>query len=96
MKGELWLPTKYSRQKTQQRYLSFLTSNRTGAQEQVNEANGGDLEQGPAPQATLNPELMREIAVEVDADTVSKAFRTVVKKYQKACPHPWFSRGQSA
>lgn len=47
-----------------------------------------------APQPTLNPELMREIAVEVDADTVSKAFRTVVKKYQKLARIPGFRVGK--
>ena len=46
------------------------------------------------PQATLNPELMREIGVEVDADTVSKAFRTVVKKYQKLARIPGFRVGK--
>ena len=65
-----------------------------GGQEQVNEVNDSALEQGLAPQATLNPELMREIAVEVDADTVSKAFRTVVKKYQKLARIPGFRVGK--
>jgi len=46
------------------------------------------------PQATLNPALMREIAVEVDADTVSKAFRTVVKKYQRLARIPGFRVGK--
>ena len=46
------------------------------------------------PQPTLNPELMREISVEVDADTVSKAFRTVVKKYQKLARIPGFRVGK--
>lgn len=46
------------------------------------------------PQATLNPELMREISVEVDADTVSKSFRTVVKKYQKLARIPGFRVGK--
>ena len=46
------------------------------------------------PQATLNPELMREISVEVDADTVSKAFRRVVKKYQKLARIPGFRVGK--
>jgi trigger factor len=46
------------------------------------------------PQATLNPALMREISVEVDADTVSKAFRTVVKKYQKLARIPGFRVGK--
>ena len=46
------------------------------------------------PQPTLNPALMREISVEVDADTVSKAFRTVVKKYQKLARIPGFRVGK--
>ncbi len=46
------------------------------------------------PEATLNPELMREISVEVDAETVSKAFRTVVKKYQKLARIPGFRVGK--
>ncbi len=46
------------------------------------------------PQATLNPALMREINVEVDADTVSKAFRGVVKKYQKLARIPGFRVGK--
>ncbi len=37
---------------------------------------------------------MREIAVEVDADTVTKAFRTVVKKYQKLARIPGFRVGK--
>jgi trigger factor len=43
---------------------------------------------------SLNPDLMREIAVEVDADTVSKAFRGVVKKYQKLARIPGFRVGK--
>jgi trigger factor len=46
------------------------------------------------PQATLNPELMREISLEVDADTVSKSFRKVVKKYQKLARIPGFRVGK--
>ena len=37
---------------------------------------------------------MREISVEVDAQTVSKAFRTVVKKYQKLARIPGFRVGK--
>ncbi len=37
---------------------------------------------------------MREISVEVDADTVSKAFRTVIKKYQKLARIPGFRVGK--
>ncbi len=46
------------------------------------------------PQATLNPELMREVKVEADADTVSKSFRKVVKKYQKLARIPGFRVGK--
>lgn len=49
---------------------------------------------GAEVQPTLNPELMREIAVEVDAETVSKAFRTVVKKYQRLARIPGFRVGK--
>jgi trigger factor len=55
---------------------------------------GHDHDHDHEPQATLNPALMREIAVEVDADTVSKAFRTVVKKYQKLARIPGFRVGK--
>jgi trigger factor len=46
------------------------------------------------PQPTINPALMREVSVEVDADTVSKAFRSVVKKYQKLARIPGFRVGK--
>jgi trigger factor len=42
----------------------------------------------------LNPELAREIEVEVDADEVSKAFKTVVKRYQKLARIPGFRAGK--
>ena len=45
-------------------------------------------------QPTLNPELVREVSVEADADTVSKAFRTVVKKYQRLARIPGFRVGK--
>ena len=64
------------------------------AQEHVHDAEGSAHDHGAASQATLNPELMREIAVEVDADSVSKAFRTVVKKYQKLARIPGFRVGK--
>ncbi len=65
-----------------------------GAQEHTEEATNNGHDHGPAPKATLNPELMREIAVEVDADTVSKAFRTIVKKYQRLARIPGFRVGK--
>jgi trigger factor len=43
---------------------------------------------------TLNPELAREIEVEVPADEVSKAFRTVTKRYQKLARIPGFRAGK--
>jgi len=43
---------------------------------------------------TLNPELTREIEVEVDADEVSKAFKSVVKRYQKLARIPGFRAGK--
>jgi trigger factor len=43
---------------------------------------------------TLNPELLREIEVEVPADEVSKAFRTVTKRYQKMARIPGFRAGK--
>lgn len=55
---------------------------------------GHDHTHSHEPQATLNPELMREITVDADADTVAKAFRTVVKKYQKLARIPGFRVGK--
>lgn len=45
-------------------------------------------------QPTLNPDLIREVGVEVDADTVSKAFRSVIKKYQRLARIPGFRVGK--
>jgi len=47
-------------------------------------------EQGPS----LNPLLTREIAVEAPADEVAKAFRTVIKRYQKLARIPGFRVGK--
>ena len=46
--------------------------------------------QGPA----LNPDLTREISVEVPANDVSKAFAKVVKRYQKLARIPGFRAGK--
>ncbi|HEU4636462.1 MAG TPA: trigger factor [Edaphobacter sp.] len=43
---------------------------------------------------TLNPELTKEIAVEVPADEVSKTFKTVTKRYQKLARIPGFRAGK--
>lgn len=45
---------------------------------------------GPA----LNPELTREVEVEVPADEVSKTFKTVTKRYQKLARIPGFRAGK--
>jgi trigger factor len=43
---------------------------------------------------TLNPELTKEIQVEVDADEVSKTYKGVVKRYQKLARIPGFRAGK--
>lgn len=52
--------------------------------------HGQEHQHAPA----LNPELTREIEVEVDADEVSKAFKSVVKRYQKLARIPGFRAGK--
>jgi trigger factor len=52
--------------------------------------HGHDHQHGPS----LNPELMREIEVEVPADEVSKTYRTVIKRYQKLARIPGFRAGK--
>ncbi|MGI4756101.1 MAG: trigger factor [Janthinobacterium lividum] len=42
----------------------------------------------------LNPELTREVAVEVPADEVSKAFSKIVRRYQKMARIPGFRAGK--
>jgi trigger factor len=49
-----------------------------------------EYQQAPA----LNPELTREIEVEVAADEVSKTFKNVVKRYQKLARIPGFRAGK--
>ena len=49
-----------------------------------------DHQHGP----TLNPELTREIEVEVSADEVAQSFKTVVKRYQKLARIPGFRAGK--
>ena len=49
-----------------------------------------DHHHGPS----LNPELMREIEVEVPADEVSKTYKTVTKRYQKLARIPGFRAGK--
>jgi trigger factor len=47
-------------------------------------------EQAPS----LNPEVTREVEVEVPADEVARSFRTVVKRYQKQARIPGFRAGK--
>ncbi len=51
-------------------------------------------EHEPEAAPSLNPELTREIEVEVPADEVSKAFKTVTKRYQKQARIPGFRSGK--
>jgi trigger factor len=46
------------------------------------------------PGPTLNPELTREVEVEIPADEVSRSFKAVVKKYQKQARIPGFRAGK--
>jgi trigger factor len=43
---------------------------------------------------TLNPDLTREVEVEVPADEVSKTYKTVIKRYQKLARIPGFRAGK--
>lgn len=43
---------------------------------------------------SLNPECTREVEIEVPADEVAKAFRTVTKRYQKQARIPGFRAGK--
>jgi trigger factor len=45
-------------------------------------------------QPTLNPECTREVEIEVPAEEVSKAFRKVLKRYQKLARIPGFRPGK--
>ena len=49
-----------------------------------------DHQHGP----TLNPELTREIEVEVPADEVSETYKKVIKRYQKLARIPGFRAGK--
>ena len=46
------------------------------------------------PQPTLNPACTREIEVEAPSDEVDKAFRSVIKRYQKLARIPGFRPGK--
>jgi trigger factor len=52
--------------------------------------DGHQHQHGPS----LNPELTREVEVEVPADEVSKAYKTITKRYQKLARIPGFRAGK--
>jgi len=64
----------------------------TEAAAHENHAHGHDHEHAQGPR--LNPECTREVEVEVPADAVSKAFRGVIKKFQKQAHIPGFRAGK--
>ena len=43
---------------------------------------------------TLNPELTREVEIEIPADDVSRSFRAIVKRFQKQARIPGFRAGK--
>jgi trigger factor len=43
---------------------------------------------------TLNPDLTREVEIEIPADDVSRSFRSVVKRFQKQARIPGFRAGK--
>jgi trigger factor len=75
-----------------------MTDTNEAAEQQSDVANTHnhehDHEHAHQPAPTLNPELTREIEVEVGADEVSKSFKTVVKRYQKLARIPGFRAGK--
>lgn len=54
------------------------------------EGHDHEHQQGP----TLNPACTREVEIEIPAAEVSKAFRTVIKRYQKQARIPGFRAGK--
>jgi trigger factor len=76
-----------------------MTETNETAELQPEEVNGHehdhhDHEHAHQHAPALNPELTREIEVEVPADEVSKSFKTVVKRYQKLARIPGFRAGK--
>jgi trigger factor len=77
-----------------------MTDTNEAAEQQSEVANTHDHEHAHDHEHThqhapsLNPELTREIDVEVGADEVSKSFKTVVKRYQKLARIPGFRAGK--
>ncbi|HEX2917442.1 MAG TPA: trigger factor [Edaphobacter sp.] len=66
----------------------------TAEQQQVETAHAHEHQHEHQHGPTLNPELTKEIEVEVPADEVSKTFKTVTKRYQKLARIPGFRAGK--
>jgi trigger factor len=64
--------------------------NAATAEHEHNHEHDHDHQHGPS----LNPELMREIEVEVPADEVSKTYKQITKRYQKLARIPGFRAGK--
>jgi trigger factor len=59
-----------------------------------NQAHEGHDHEHHQHSPALNPELTREVGVEVPADEVSRAFKSVVRRYQKQARIPGFRAGK--
>jgi trigger factor len=69
------------------------TTQQTGEQatpEQETQQHAHEHQHGP----TLNPDLTREVEIEISADDVSRSFRTIVKRFQKQARIPGFRAGK--
>ena len=64
------------------------------ATEQHGHTHDHDHDHAHAHGPSLNPDLVREVEVEVPADEVSKTYRTVTKRYQKLARIPGFRAGK--
>ena len=64
----------------------------TGEQETQEQGHDHAHEHRHGP--TLNPDLTREVEIEIPADEVSRSFRSVVKRFQKQARIPGFRAGK--
>ena len=71
-----------------------LNPSATAETEPVEHRDEHEGHQHAPAQPSLNPEVTREVEIEVPADEVTKAFRTVLKKYQKLARIPGFRPGK--
>ena len=68
--------------------------NETSAHEGHDHEHEGHEHTAHVQQPSLNPECTREVDVEVPAEEVTKAFRSVLKRYQKLARIPGFRPGK--